>query len=365
MSIQDDSKTCDTPGQAKEKPGNRLVTNKKFRGAVSAAAILVIISVSINLLTSDKPQVEVPELSQTTPLSPFNLTGLTIPRDEILSGGPGKDGIPALTNINTIEPEDAPYNQSQRVVVVTVDNETRGYPLVILNWHEVVNDVIGQTPIAVIYCPLCDSVSVVDRRIGDETLEFGVSGLLFNSNVLLYDRKSNGLWSQLGMRAVSGPHVGGKALRHLPWQLTTFEDFVKQFPTARILSTNTGYRRDYTQNPYKGYFQSDRLMFPVNSKDSRLGPKTAVVGLKFGNITRAYPVSVIAQAKDHKVVDIIGQSKIILQADPGSVTVVQAPDSAQVVHSFWFAWAAFYPETSVYGLAPTINQQPSTQPRAQ
>ena len=363
MSIHDDPETRNDAGAAKRDTGGRSGTRRAFRAALSVSAILAIILSGINLWTSDPSEAKSRKFAKAAPPAGFNLTGLTIPRNEILSGGPGKDGIPALTKIKAIPVKDAPYQGDRRIVVITIDRKTRGYPLAILNWHEVANDVIGDIPIAVIYCPLCDSVSVVDRRIGGETLEFGISGLLHNSNVLLYDRNSNALWSQLGLQAISGPHVG-KSLKHLPWQLTTFAHFARQFPKATVVSTNTGYRRDYTRNPYQAYFKTDRLKFPVIREDSRLKLKTAVVGLKLGNITRAYPVDTIRKAKDRKIVDMIGKSRIVLQADKDSVTVAEAPDKAMVVHTFWFAWAAFHPETSVYGQTPTIHQPPTTQPRA-
>lgn len=363
MNIHDDLETRNDAVAAKRDTSGRSGTRRAFRATVTVSAILVIIWSGINLWTTRTRDVQSLQFSKAAPPAEFDLTGLTVPRNEILPGGPGKDGIPALTNIKALAVKDAPYQGGRRIVVITIDKKTRGYPLAILNWHEVVNDVIGEIPIAVIYCPLCDSVSVVDRRIGGETLEFGISGLLHNSNVLLYDRNSNALWSQLGLQAISGPHVG-KSLKHLPWQLTTFARFARQFPKATVVSTDTGYRRDYTRNPYQAYFKTDRLMFPVVREDSRLEPKTAVVGLKLGDITRAYPVDAIRQAKDRRIVDTIGKSRIVLQADKDSVTVVEAPDKAMVVYTFWFAWAAFHPETSVYGQLPTIHQPPTTQPQA-
>ena len=293
--------------------------------------------------------------TKTDPLAQFNVERLTVLRDEIRTGGPGKDGIPTLTKPKAIATKGAKYRADERIVVVTIGKETRGYPLAILNWHEAVNDVIGGTPIAVVYCPLCDSVSIVDRRMDDATLEFGISGLLHNSNVLLYDRKSNALWSQIGLQAISGPHAG-KSLKHLPWRLTTFSEFAKQFPKATVISTETGHRRDYTRNPYAAYFRTDQLMFPVSRRDNRLKPKTAVVGVKIGDTTRAYPVDTILQAKDGKIVDKVGESRIVLQADQNTVAVVEVPDNAMVVHTFWFAWAAFHPGTSIYGQTPTTQE---------
>ncbi len=298
------------------------------------------------------------------PLRAFDTTGLTIQRKQIRSGGPRKDGIPSLTDPKTVPVKEAQYQAKGRVVIVTVNKVTRGYPIAILNWHEAINDVLGKVPIAVIYCPLCDSVSVVDRRMEGQTLEFGISGLLHNSNVILYDRKSNALWSQIGLKAVSGPHVG-KSLKHLPWQLARYADFRRQYPDATVVSTNTGHRRDYERNPYQAYFATDQLMFPVARRDDRLKPKTIVVGMRLGEVVRAYPVEAIRQADGGTISEDLGDSQIVLKAyRNGGVAVVNAPKDAMVVHTFWFAWAAFHPGTSVYGQKATRQQPAASQPHS-
>ncbi len=280
-------------------------------------------------------------------LAQFNTKDLTIPRDQIRSGGPPKDGIPSLTDPKTATVEDAKYADGDRMVVVTVGDATRAYPIKVLNWHEAINDKLGEVPIAVIYCPLCDSVSVVDRRMGDATLEFGISGLLYNSNVLLYDRKHNALWSQVGLEAVSGPHAG-ESLKHLPWSITTFERLKKTHPKASVVTTETGHRRDYARNPYARYFATDRLMFPVAQHDHRLKHKDPVVGVQVGDHTKAYPVDRIVKAGG-KVIDRLGDHKITLKADDaGNVAVIEAPAEARTVHTFWFAWVAFHPKTELY-----------------
>lgn len=142
-------------------------------------------------------------------------TKLGVPRDEILAGGPGKNGIPALTSPKLVDVKAAGWlRPKDRVAGVVHAGQARAYPLRILVWHEVVNDTIGDQPVTVTYCPLCDSVAVFDRKTPDGIKEFGVSGLLYNSNVLMFDRegKPEGLWSQLKSQAVSGP-LSGQALR--------------------------------------------------------------------------------------------------------------------------------------------------------
>ena len=317
----------------------------KWTAATAGVAILVT-TVSVFAQSGTK------QTRQGKTLAQFDTKGLTIPRDQIRSGGPPKDGIPSLTDPKTVAVADAKYADGDRMVVVSVGDATRAYPIKVLNWHEAINDKLAApgtqaTPIAVIYCPLCDSASVVDRRMGDATLEFGISGLLYNSNVLLYDRKHNALWSQVGLEAVSGPHAG-QSLKHLPWSITTFEQLKKTHPKASVVTTQTGHRRDYARNPYARYFANDRLMFPVAHHDHRLKNKEPVVGVQVGDHIKAYPIARIVKAGG-AVADRLGDHKITLKADDaGNVAVVEAPAEARTIHTFWFAWVAFHPKTDLY-----------------
>ena len=280
----------------------------------------------------------------------FNFDNLLVPRQEIHHGGPPKDGIPALMNPATVPVADADFLKSDdRVIGVIIDEEARAYPLAILNWHEAVNDELAGAPLLVVYCPLCDSVSVLDRRLDGEIHEFGISGLLYNSNVLLFDRTDDSLWSQLGFSAISGPNAG-TSLRHLGWELTTFADWAKRHPESTVLSFDTGHQRNYRSNLYGDYFETDRLMFPVANSDTRLNRKDQIIAVKLGEVVKAYPISEIQRAPDGVVRDTIDGQTIVLEADgqTGAVRVVEAPAKAFVAHTFWFAWVAFEPETEVY-----------------
>lgn len=276
----------------------------------------------------------------------FDWSGLTIEREAIHLGGPTKDGIPSLTDpphIAAIEADFLPNDA--RIIGVTVDGESRAYPVGVLNWHEVINDTLGGAPIAVIYCPLCDSVSVVDRRLDGATLEFGVSGLLANSNVILYERTTDGLWSQVKLEAVSGPHAG-RTLKHLgDWSVETFGQWKVSRPAGTVVTFDTGHQRNYSHSPYGGYFMSDRLMFPAEPRDESLPNKTPVLGVRIGDIARAYPLKVI----DGEVRDTLAGEQIVLRGDgQGAVVIEQLPDGARAIHTFWFAWYAFHPDTTVY-----------------
>ena len=286
-----------------------------------------------------------------SPLNQFDTSDLRVDQSKILSGGPPKDGIPAITDPSLISAEDADYlSDESRVVSVTVEDKTRAYPLNILNWHEIINDELGGVPIAVVYCPLCDSVSVVDRRLAGKTLEFGVSGLLMNSNVLLYDRTDESLWSQVGLTAISGPHAG-ESLRHLDsWAIVAFDPWKRKHPDGRVVSADTGHRRDYRRNPYGQYFANDQTMFPVSPTDDRYPNKMRVIGVQHGDAVRAYPLQAVREATEGRLSDTINGEPLVLQTQPGTgnVSVVEAPKDAAVVHTFWFAWYAFHPNTQVF-----------------
>ncbi len=283
--------------------------------------------------------------------SDFNLDNLVIPRDEISFGGPPKDGIPALTRPEVVHIAEADYlDENDRLIGVSIGGESRAYPIRVLMYHEAVNDEIGGTPIAVIYCPLCDSVSVVDRRLGGTVHEFGISGLLTNSNVLLFDRTDDSLWSQVGLTAISGPNAGS-SLVHLPWEITTAAQWREAYPDSTVMTFNTGYDRDYGTNPYSRYFESvDTVRFPLSREDDRLGRRVPIVGVKIGDAVRAYPIAAIRAAPGGLVHDVLAGERIVIAADPDgeSVRVIEVPPAAMVVHTFWFAWAAFHPETEIY-----------------
>jgi hypothetical protein len=291
----------------------------------------------IRSIPSDKPLAQL-----------FDLEDLRIPIEQILPGGPPKDGIPALTRPRTVRARAADFLAADdRVIGVEIDGVARAYPVRLLNHHEAVNDVVGGVPIAVVFCPLCDSATVVDRRIDGQTLEFGISGLLHNSNVLFYDRTHQALWSQVGLEAISGPYAG-RSLRHLhDWQLTSFADWREQHPRSAVASFQTGHQRSYDRNPYAGYLAHDKLMFPVPGLDRQLPPKTPVIGVRIGDTTRAYVVDRLRE----RLEDEVGGARIVLERDAerGRVGVVEAPASAQVVHTFWFTWSAFHPDTEIHG----------------
>jgi len=282
---------------------------------------------------------------------PFDHEKLTVPILEIHAGGPKKDGIPALSKPQFIEAAKATFlRPDDRVIGVKIENTARAYPIPILNYHEIVNDQIGKTPIAVSYCPLCDSAVVFDRRLKAGEREFGVSGLLYNNNVLMYDRggEPESLFSQMMTRAISGESMN-EDLKTLPLELTTWKSWKARHPETEVLSLKTGYNRDYAASPYRGYFDSPGLMFPMQETDVRLSVKTPVLGVWHNKTSIAFPLDKFA-GKDVELQTSIDGVDFTLQYEDESksLRISEAGDGIQWAYSLWFAWAAFHPETEIY-----------------
>lgn len=281
----------------------------------------------------------------------ISLENLRIPRDQIVPGGPPKDGIPALTDPAVVEGKKArSMRGAERVIGVGIAGEHRAYPLGILAWHEIVNDAVGGTPIAITYCPLCDSAVAFERTIKGRVLEFGVSGLLYQSNVLMYDRSegAQSLWSQMAGRAVSGPFSGTR-LSFIPVELTTWGQWYLEHPETTVLSTDTGHTRRYDHDPYEDYFRRPGLMFPVTAIDQRLPAKSRILGVEVGGEAKAYPIPDPNPARGVWK-DTLGAQTLQFETDPnsGNIRVVDPPAEARVAYALWYAWYAFHQDTKVH-----------------
>lgn len=284
----------------------------------------------------------------------FDLAGGLIQPADIRSGGPPRDGIPAIDEPRFVAPEQAAFlKDGDFVISVNINGDTRAYPLRILVWHEIVNDTVGGQPVAVTYCPLCGTAMVFDRVVRDRTLTFGVSGLLYQSDVLMYDRQTESLWSQLLRTAVTGPHAGTE-LRWLNSELVRFAAWKRAHPHGRVLSTRTGHARDYQHLPYEGYEGSPDLVFPVKQLRRDLPVKEWVVGVVQGAGALAFPVRALPD--NRTITTMPGGMRIELTYDLASqaVRVVDAGRGAEIPHvrAYWFAWQAFYPETKIWQPEP-------------
>ena len=284
----------------------------------------------------------------------YDLSNLDIPKDEIHTLLP-RDAIPALTDPKRQRSSDAKWlNDDARIIVVRVNEEVLGVPLAVLDWHEIVNTTVGGEPIAATYCPLCDSATIFNRRVERPTedgaepesvvLEFGVSGALYNSNVLMYDRRDKGLWSQLGMHAVSGP-LAGTALDMLPVEIVSFNQFKTAHPKAEIVSNETGHERNYGQSPYEAYFARDGLMVPVKGVGDALPRKTLGVGIATDDQSWFVPEDL---CRDGYIL-ATPAGDVSLTADDAGVRVVSAPESVRTAQTFYYSWSAFYPHSTVVG----------------
>jgi hypothetical protein len=322
-----------------------------------------------------------------------------VPLDQIVSGGPPRDGIPSIDNPKFVSSEEASSNflqGSDLVIGLEINGDVRAYPLKILVWHEIVNDDVGGTPVAVTYCPLCFTSQVFNRTIDGQVVEFGTSGKLYNSNLVMYDRTSESLWSQAMAKGIVGKHAG-KDLERIPFDVAAWNEWKKLHPEGKVLSIDTGFGRPYGVDPYGNYYTEPNILFPVSHKDDRLGPKEIVIGLEGNGNHKAYLISDIENKK--VVNDAIGNKQIALvslepfmvrvfdrvivqlESSDFQVTTLQLEyesssnllvdketgtkwnfDGEAVEGSmkgkslarlpldegFWFSWVAFHPDTEVY-----------------
>ena len=277
----------------------------------------------------------------------FRLEPAAVPVTAIIRGGPPRDGIPALDHPTALPAARADWRDEDRVLGTVAGGEARAYPLAILEWHELVNDTLGGEPILVSYCPLCGSGLVFGRRVAGATRSFGVSGLLYRSDLLMYDRGTESLWSQIAARAVTGPLVGER-LRLLRVRVESWGAWRRHHPDSSVLSRETGHDRDYASSPYGDYATSSRT-FGTPKPDPRYPPKTRTVGLRVpGQAARAYPAPELLRAGGAIAERFAGHAvRIAYDAERDSFHV-EAPPEVEVVEGYWFAWASFHPDTGVF-----------------
>lgn len=209
----------------------------------------------------------------------------SIDLNELMSGGPPRDGIPPIDrpSFETISQAGLWLKEKEPVIVVEFNGESRAYPLQILTWHEIVNDEVGSVPVAVTFCPLCNSAMTFDRRVNGEVNTFGTSGLLRDSDLVMWDRNTESLWQQITGKAIVG-ELNGAVLTYLPSSLTSFSEFMQSHPDGKVLSKNTGHNRPYGENPYVKYDQANKQPFLFRKKtDRRLQPMERVVSFSLGD----------------------------------------------------------------------------------
>ncbi|MGA9749977.1 MAG: DUF3179 domain-containing protein [Nocardioides sp.] len=326
--------------------------------------------------------------------------------DDLVAGGPPPDGIPPIDKPRFESVDEVTWlGDTDPVLSLTVDGETRGYPVAIMTWHEIVNDEIDGTPVAVTYCPLCNSGVAFRRVVDGQRLDFGTSGMLYADNLVMYDRQTQSLWPQLtGLASVGA--MTGTQLEAIPMGAVGWAQFREAHPDARVLTRETGHDRDYGANPYVGYDEPDgALLVPVpGGTDDRLLVKARVVGLGEGAgavaVTRDLVSSrgVLEVSLDGQEVSVwhmpgqasaLDEEQIAESRDVGSVVAysprvrgrdltwrrsgagfvdtqtgsrwniageaVSGPlrgarlEPVRHLDTFWFAWVAFQPDTRLIG----------------
>ncbi|MHC4617803.1 MAG: DUF3179 domain-containing protein [Planctomycetota bacterium] len=249
---------------------------------------------------------------------------------ELEAGGPGKDGIPAIDRPKFVKTEMAHkwLKPREPVISLVVNGEAKAYPLQILIWHEIVNDRIGGVPVIVTFCPLCYSAIVFERTVKDREYTFGTSGMLRNSNLVMYDRQTESLWQQVTGEAIVGAMVGS-TLRGLPAQIISFEQFRSAYKAGGVLSRETGRRRDYGRNPYVGYDDVSQTPFLFRGdSDGRVPPMEKVIAVTVGDDSRAYPYAV---SKGKRVInDTVGGRQLVVFHADGALSAL---DKARIARS--------------------------------
>ncbi|MGH3114897.1 MAG: DUF3179 domain-containing protein, partial [Gaiellaceae bacterium] len=277
------------------------------------------------------------------------------------------DGIPAIDapRFVPVEEADVWLEEREPVIELELDDVARAYPLRILVWHEIVNDEVAGTPVAVTFCPLCNTALVFDRRLGGRVLDFGTTGNLRHSDLVMYDRQTESWWQQFGGEAVVG-ELAGEDLEQLPARIVAWEDFAARHPNGEVLSQDTGFPRDYGRNPYAGYDDVDTgPFFPAEgADDDRLLPKERVVFIELGDDALAVPFSVLE--KERTVEVEVGGDRLEVRWVPGVGSALDSSDiaggrevgSAEVRslangepvpfdQPFWFAVASFRPDIRI------------------
>jgi len=273
-----------------------------------------------------------------------DLSKTSIKLDDLLEAGASKDSIPALTNPKFTDIDHFNMGDDVAGVLVSFYGEERFYPYNILVWHEVINDSIGNIDFAVTFCPLCRSAIVFDRKVHGQTLDFGVSGFLYQSNLLMYDKKTESFWSQAGLESLVGYYVGTK-LKVLPMQMMTFGQVKQKHPQAKVLSMDTGYDRQYDFYPYGDYQESDDILFPISVSNKQFKPKEVMFVVPYDGASIALPYMELLDNK--KVVLEFNGKKFEAFRDDDKVTVTMDNEEMPFYYELWFSWATQHQDDGI------------------
>ncbi len=330
----------------------------------------------------------------------------SVPFSEILSGGPPKDGIPAINDPKFVTVSEANewLENVEPVIFFQIGDDARAYPIQIFMWHEIVNDTVGDVPVVVTFCPLCNTAIAFERTVNGQVFDFGTTGRLRYSNLIMYDRQTETWWQQATGEAIVG-ELTGTQLTFRPASIIAWADFKANYPDGKVLSRDTGFNRPYGDNPYIGYDDVNRPPFLYRGPETpgELPPVARVLTIDLDGEAVAYPYDVLQQVK--VVNDTVGGMNIVVFWAAGTASALDADtvaggrdvgaadafsreldgqtltfvsNGSQIidnetgsewdvlgravngslagkqltpvvaVNHFWFSWAAFKPETRVY-----------------
>jgi len=275
-------------------------------------------------------------------------TTKSVALDDLHQGCPARDCIPSIDSPKFVAAADATHVADDDVVIaISFGGEHRAYPAQILDHHEIVNDTIAGEPIAITWCPLCGSAVGVRRKINGETTEFGVSGVLYNSDLVFYDRATETLWDQVEAKGIVGP-LTDEELALVPVTMTRWSRWREAHPDTIVLSTETGFEEDYSTDHYGKYRDSTQLFFPVKNEDDRIHPKSVVFGFNVDGKAVAYTEALLQNHGTYRH-DISGTEHAVTLHDDGSVTLQRdrVDGTQEPIRLYWFAWYTFHPQTEL------------------
>jgi hypothetical protein len=294
-----------------------------------------------------KPQA--PAASEKDRLNGFTISRQTVDRADIVPGGPPRDGIRSIDAPRFVPSEQAAWvDDTTPVLGVVVKDDARAYPVHLMDYHQIANDVVGGVPLAVTWDPLTGAPIAFERTVDGRVLTFGVSGLLYNSGFLMYDRETESLWSQFLGKAVSGPFAG-KTLTRVRIRQEDLTSWRTRVGSTRVLERPSA-GIDYRFSPFERYLVENSVRYPVKARDERFHAKELVLGVVVDGKARAYLGSVLTREGGWAEDVVQGRKIQIDYSTELSVFRWEAPDDVEVTEAYWFAWKAFHPDTQVWKL---------------